>query len=169
MKKIFKGNKMKKIICVGLCLFTTAVMASSNVVKLVVPFSAGGATDQLARAIVPYLSEGLKKTIIIENKPGASGAIGTASVVNNSSPDDTVLVINNLPLVTNPIINKGARYDMSQLVPLIKFGYIPSVLAVSSRGPIKNIEQWKSLDSSKVLMGGSAGIMTLSHLYLENL
>ena len=143
-------------------------MASSTVIKIVVPFSPGGVADLVARQIGQFLSTKLKQPFIIENRPGAGGSIG-ATEVANSDPDEVVLLVASVAVITNNIGTTDIKYDESKLIPVINFGRTPTVLVTSNQYPVKNIQQWRRIDPTTPIMAGSAGTMTLSHLSLENL
>jgi len=92
----------------------------SRTVTLVVPFSAGTGIDILARAIGPKLSERWKQPVVVENKPGASGNIGTDFVAKAAPDGHTLMVTVNTYTIT-PALFKGLPYDpVSDLAPLSK-------------------------------------------------
>src|SRR5262249_48632855 len=79
-------------------------------VRLVVPFPPGGSVDVVARALTPKLTERLGQQVVIENRSGASGIIGTEAVAR-SAPDGYTLLINTIPLVTNTYLYSKVPYD----------------------------------------------------------
>jgi tripartite-type tricarboxylate transporter receptor subunit TctC len=80
------------VIALLLTLTAAATAAQSNVTRIIVPFAAGGVQDILARAISPELGAALRRSIIVENRPGAGGTIGTASVAK-AAPDGRTLIL----------------------------------------------------------------------------
>ena len=85
----------------------------SRPVKLIVPYPPGGGTDVLARLTAQKLTERLGQPIVVENRTGASGNIGTESVVK-SAPDGYTLLFNNETLVTGPNVSKKCRINAAR-------------------------------------------------------
>lgn len=112
-------------------------------VRLVVPFAAGGATDIVARLISEALGRELAQPVIVENRPGAGGAVG-AGYVSKAAPDGTTLGLATVStMATNPAINPKNPYDpVSGFTPLITLATVPVVLAVHpGRLPVQNLEE----------------------------
>ena len=115
------GAAASTILVCGLALVTHAVAQAtypSKPVRVVVAFTAGGTTDILARAITQQMSEKLKQSFIIDNKPGAGGNIGTEFVVR-APPDGYTLIVDSVgPIAVNQTLYKNLSYDpLSDLVP----------------------------------------------------
>lgn len=109
-------------------------------VTLVVPFPAGGSTDQVARAVAPRLGERLGQSFVVENKAGATGTIG-AAFAQRAAPDGQTFLVTSLgPLVIVPHLIKNLPYD-----PLKDFDLItvavqsPNVLVVPATSPLKSV------------------------------
>ncbi len=128
-------------LCIGLA--TLAAHAQSwpdKTVTLVVPFPPGGSTDQVARAMVPLLTNSLKQSFLVENKPGATGTIGATFVKRAPADGYTFLVSSLGPLSITPHLIKGMQYD-----PLKDFDLItvavqsPNVLIVPTNSPYKSV------------------------------
>jgi len=100
-------------------------------IKFIVPFSAGGANDLMARAAAEGASKVLGQTIVVENKPGAGGSLGTV-FVSKSAPDGYTFLISAAGVVSNNMIKKTTNYKDSDLVPVVMIGVAPSVIVVSS-------------------------------------
>jgi tripartite-type tricarboxylate transporter receptor subunit TctC len=84
------------------CVATMAQPYPNRAITLIVPFPPGGSTDQMARAIAPKMKDVLNQSIIIDNKPGATGTVG-AGFVKRASPDGYTLLVTSLgPLVIVP-------------------------------------------------------------------
>ena len=154
---------MKKIIlCIALLLSQLA-SAETDTVKIVVPFTPGGPTDIIARAIQHALQEKMNKTIVVESRPGAASTIGTAYVAN-SDPKETVLLVSASTTYINLLIKKSTGYNSNQLAPLVYLGNAPFVLLVSPKLGVKNFGEFKKLDLSRPLNYGSGGVGTTSYL-----
>jgi hypothetical protein len=113
----------------------------SKPVRVVVAFTAGGTTDILARAVSQKLSESLKQSFVIENKPGAGGNLGTEFVVR-SPPDGYTLIVNSVgPMAVNKTLFKSLPYDpLVDLVPVVQIADVPNVLVVHPELPAKTLE-----------------------------
>ncbi len=121
---------------------TTAQVASDRPVRLVVPFAAGGATDIVARAVSDVLARELGQPVIVENRPGAGGAVG-ANFVSKASPDASVLGLATVStMATNPAINPKNPYDpVTGFTPVITLATVPVVLAVNAaRLPVNSLD-----------------------------
>lgn len=121
--------------CAAVLLATGAAAQDrypSQPIRLVVPYAAGGGGDALARALGPKLSEALKQPVVIENKPGASGLIGTDAVIK-AQPDGHTVLLHTLPMVMVPAMFDKPPYDaVRDLVPVVELIYTPLWLAVST-------------------------------------
>src|SRR5262245_22439856 len=108
--------------------------------KIVVPYPPAGSTDVIARLVQPELQRRLGTTIIIENRPGASGAIGTAAVAR-SAPDGSnwLMVFDNHG--ANPYVMPNLPYDTEKdLDPVLLVGTAPYVLSTHPSKPFKTID-----------------------------
>jgi tripartite-type tricarboxylate transporter receptor subunit TctC len=136
-------------------------------VRIVVAFTAGGTTDILARSIGQQLSERLKQSFVIDNKPGAGGNIGTEIVVR-SPPDGYTLIMNSVgPIAVNPTLYKTLSYNpLTDLIPIVQIANVPNVLVVHPSLGVRNFEEliaYAKANPGK-LNYGSTGIGTSSHL-----
>lgn len=107
------------IVLSGLAPGLSAAQSFKAPVKIVVPQAPGGGTDIVARLLIPGLSRELGQTVIVENRPGASGQVGT-QLVRNAPPDgSTILFAVDHSLIIVPLIVPGVRYDVTtDFVPL---------------------------------------------------
>ena len=112
-------------------------------VKLIVPFPAGSATDQVARLTGQQLQEALKRPFVVENKPGAQGAIA-AEFVAKSAPDGyTLLVTTNTPQAANVSLFKKLSYDpVKDFAPVARLGTTSFMLMVKPEFPAKNLKEF---------------------------
>ncbi len=152
------------------------VMALTNVsaqewptkpIRFIVPFSAGGANDLMARAAAEGASKELGYPVIIENKPGAGGNLGSAFVAK-SAPDGYTFLISAAGVITNSMIKKVNPYKDSDLVPVVMIGLSPSVIVVSSTSPYNNLREF--VDASKKGQGfnfATAGTGSTPHFVAE--
>ena len=115
----------------------------SKAVKLVVPFPAGSATDQVARLAGQQLQEALKQPFVVENKPGAQGAIA-AEFVAKSAPDGyTLLVTTNTPQAANVSLFKKLPYDpVKDFEPVVRLSTTSFMLMVKPDFPAKTLKEF---------------------------
>jgi tripartite-type tricarboxylate transporter receptor subunit TctC len=108
-------------------------------VTLVVPFPAGGSTDTIARALGPKLNASLGQAFVVDNKPGATGAIGAAQV-KRAPPDGYTLLVGSIGVyATNPFLQKSLPYDPAKDFDLLTVAVrAPNVLVVNPSVPAKN-------------------------------
>ena len=135
-------------------------------VRLVVPFSAGGSTDFNARAIQDKISALLGQQLVIDNRAGASGQIGTR-IVKGSEPDGYTLLLHTVAFLTSPIIYDDPGYDPFKdfkLVALIS--KIPTAISVNPSVPAKSVKELLALAKSSPgkINYASSGVGTNSHL-----
>jgi len=108
--------------------------------KIVVPYSPGGGTDILARAIAQQLGENLHRTVIVENRVGANGVIGAAYVAK-APPDGLTMLLVPAGYAANPAMYKSLPYDQSKdLMPLSLLASGPLVLVVHPSLDVKSVQ-----------------------------
>lgn len=115
---------------------------SRDTVRIVVPFAAGGPTDFMARQLSIPLARYLGKTVLVDNRPGASGNIGTQHVAD-SRPDGLTLVHTTAAMqAINPMMYPDAGYDpVADLVPIAITGALPNILVVHPNSGINTVKQ----------------------------
>lgn len=146
----------------------------SKPLRIVVPYAAGGSTDQLARAIQPFMSSYLKQPVIVENKVGAVGAIGTDFVAKSAADGYTLVFGNSGPNAVLPLLRKLPYDSLTDLRPISTVAITPMILAIAADSPAKNLKEF--IAAAKQSAGqwnfGSVGNGSLSHLtgeYFNNL
>ncbi|WP_038201683.1 MULTISPECIES: tripartite tricarboxylate transporter substrate binding protein [Comamonadaceae] len=137
-------------------------------VTLVVPFTPGGSNDALARAVGQKLGEYWKQPVIVDNRPGAGGNVGTKQAARAAADGYTLLVVAN-NFVTNPFLYPDGRagYDpVKEFVPITQLGRVPFVLVVHPGVAAKSTQELIALAKSQPgkLSYGSAGVGTPHHL-----
>src|SRR5258706_856881 len=159
-------------------LFMLALGAASPVIadwnatrplKLVVPFAPGGQPDLVARSLAEPLSKALGQPVVVENRPGAGGNIGTEAVARAAPDGYTLLLGTNGPLVVNPALTK-TRYDpLTELAAVTLIGTSPSLIAVRSDSNIRSIADLVSVAKARPagLNFGSVGVGSVSQLSME--
>ncbi|MDE5442369.1 tripartite tricarboxylate transporter substrate binding protein [Bradyrhizobium sp. CSA207] len=143
----------------------------SRQIRMICSYPAGGQTDLLARAFGEFISKQVGKTVVIENKPGASGAIGTAEVARAEPDGQTVLCSISTTYIMNRVVMKNPGYDMDKDLALVSV--IPGaglLLVANPKTGIKTLEDFVAFarKSGKVNFGtysaGSAPHMTINEL-----
>ncbi len=138
----------------------------SKPIRIVVPYPAGGTTDQLARAIAQPLQELLGQSVIIDNKAGAGGTVGTDAVAK-AAPDGYTLVFGNSgPNAISSLVRK-LPYDVRQdFRPLSTVVIVPMILAVAADSPHKSLKDFITWGRNQgtALNYGSTGNGSSSHL-----
>src|SRR3954466_11704761 len=111
-------------------------------VTLVVPFSAGGGTDIVARLIAEKLRDPLKVNVLVENKPGASAQIGNRYVID-SAPDGYTLLVGTTSLINGPALFPKLPYDAAkQLRAVVSLADLPIFLSISTKHPEKTMREF---------------------------
>jgi tripartite-type tricarboxylate transporter receptor subunit TctC len=177
-KLVRREDKMpRSAIAAALCLaLATALPAvaqpfPSKPVRLIVAYAPGGTGDVVARVIADQLGRALGQTVVVENRAGASGAIGTQSVVSAAPDGHTLLVGQTAEIVVNQYWIKGLTYDPKDLAPVALATVVPLALAVPGKAPYASMaEMLRAIQSSnKPLSFASAGTGTPGHLAGEYL
>jgi tripartite-type tricarboxylate transporter receptor subunit TctC len=139
-------------------------------VRIIAPFPAGGAADILARVVAQRLTEQLGQTAIVENRPGAAGAIGSELVAKAPPDGYTLLVGVTASHGINPALQKLSYDAIKDFAPISLLATIPHVLVVHPSIPAKNLQEFIKLAKARPGMTfGSAGAGTPHHLAGEML
>lgn len=150
--------------------FSNAQVASDKPIRLVVPFSAGGPTDVLARVLAPKLSSALKRTVIVDNRVGATGAIGATYVAKAAPDGDTLLLGTSSIMAASPNLSANLPYDpVNDFVPISLVATIENILVVHPSVPAKSVKELIAYAKAnpKKLSYASSGIGSTYHLGAE--
>jgi tripartite-type tricarboxylate transporter receptor subunit TctC len=160
------------LLCAGAAQHSASAQTwPDHPIRFIVPFSAGGANDLIARAAAEGVSKRLGQPIIIENKPGA-GAIVGADYVAKAKPDGYTFLIGAVGVVTNSFLNKAMPYSDSDLVPIGMIAVAPSVIVVHPSIPANNLKEFVAYAKSKGAEGvtfSTAGSGSTPHFVSEML
>jgi len=140
--------------------------------RLVVPYGAGNQADQVARLLAEYLSQGWGRSVIVDNRPGAGGALGTAQLVRAPADGYTLGVIALAALAVTPHLTKPPPYDpLRDLTPIAGITASRSFLVVRADLPARTFAELIALARArppdKPLLYYSAGSGTIPHLNVE--
>lgn len=181
-KQIFTTQKretfMKKAMLAVLLLSAATAWAQTNElppqpINIVVGYAAGGSSDTVARIVGKALSERLGRSVIVTNKPGASGTTAAAEV-GRAKPDSNTFLMFTTPMLLAKHVYKGIRLDVSRdLEPIAMVYDLPNVVAVNSeRSPeVKNLQNLMDLARKKPggISFGSGGAGSIGQLAIEDL
>ncbi len=140
-------------------------------IRLVVPLAAGGPSDHMARTLSQKLSEGIKQTVIVDNRPGASGVIGT-DIVAKSAPDGYTLLLAQTAVAANASLFSKLPYDtLRDLEAISQLTSAPYLLAVHPSLPVNSLQQLIAFAKARPgqLNHASGGAGTGPHLAMEML
>ncbi|NMM78106.1 hypothetical protein B2J88_43660 [Rhodococcus sp. SRB_17] len=146
MKKQMNGLKAAAGVVAALWGGLAIAQASypTKPIKIIVPFAAAGSTDILARTLANALSRELGQSVVVDNRPGASGNIG-AEAVAKASPDGYTLLYTSTNLTANPA-QMSVPYDVTRdFAPISRIAFMPLVLIKSSQVPTQSVQELVSV------------------------
>ena len=139
---------------------------ASRPLKIIVPYAPGGTTDQVARLLQKPLSEVLQQPVVVENKAGAAGTIGTEQV-SRAAPDGNTLVFGNpAPNAFIPALRKTGYDPVTDLRPISTVAVMPMLLVVPTASGIQTFKDFmqRARAPGAALNYGSSGVGSLAHL-----
>jgi tripartite-type tricarboxylate transporter receptor subunit TctC len=135
-------------------------------IRIISPFPPGGSVDTVARLLANDLAKPLGQQIVVDNRSGASGTIGS-ELAKNAPPDGYTLLLNTLPFVTNQFLYSKVPYDViADFTPISLISSSPNVLTVHPSLPVKSVKDLIALAKAQPgkLNYGSAGVATNPHI-----
>jgi tripartite-type tricarboxylate transporter receptor subunit TctC len=171
-------REKRKMIRAGIFLVAALVLTSpavraqsypSRQITLIVPFAAGGSNDVVGRAIGKKLSEAWGQPVVVENRPGAGGMIGTSAVAA-ASPDGYTLLLVSSTFTINPAIKKNMPFDtIKDFTPVAFIARSPLLLVASNTLPVKSASEMLDLARSKPgqITYASAGLGSINQIAAE--
>lgn len=136
---------------------------------IVVGFPPGSTTDLVARLMQPKLAEALGQTVVVENRPGASGNVA-AQQVKRSAPDGYTLFLTSVAYAVNPTLYSNPGYDpFTDFMPVILGPSTPNIITVNPSVPAKNLQELIALAKKEKLSYASSGTGTTTHLSVERI
>src|SRR5262245_52926446 len=165
---------MPKQIMLGALLLSTAAVAAAQSaaqtyphrpIRFIVPYVAGGAGDIFARVIGQKLGDAFHQQVVIDNRPGANGIIGTDMVAKAPPDGHTIVMANSAPFVLNPSLYKKLPYDaVKDFAPVSQGTYYGYVLIVHPSVPAKSVQELIALAKTRAMSYGSTGAGGANHL-----
>ena len=159
----------------ALCVSAMSAAQTTNTypnqaIRMVVPYPPGGPTDITARVVAAEMSKTIGQSVVIDNRPGASGMIGS-EMVTKATPDGYTLLANASIHVINPSVYPDMRFDaIKDFTPITQLAQVPLVLVVPANSPIKSVKdlvEYAKANPGKVNFG-SAGSASAQHLAGES-
>ena len=145
---------------------STLAQYPNRPIKLIVPFPPAGATDMVGRIVAQKLGERLGQSVVVENKPGAGGSIGS-DIIAKSAPDGyTLLMATSSTHSIGPSLQKLPYDPIKDFAAITHVANVPNVLVVSPTLPVKDVKEFVALAKSKPgqLNFASSGVGTIVHL-----
>jgi tripartite-type tricarboxylate transporter receptor subunit TctC len=150
-----------------LCAPAVAQQWPTKAIRAVVPLTAGSAVDIVPRIVFEQVATQLGQSIVVENRTGASGTIGTRSVAT-APPDGYTLLAHSSAVVVSPFTVANAHYDpIRDFVPVAPLANLPNVLVVAPSQNIHTVQEFVANAKKKRITYGSAGIGTPVYLAME--
>lgn len=168
----FNFSRRSALLAALMALVSGASMANnwpleSRPVKILVPWPAGGATDQVARMLAQPLSQALGVPVVVENKGGAGGVLGTQQFVKEKADGHTILLATSSTNAAAPHLYARLGFDpMKDFTPVVSLCEIPNVMVVPAKSPwtsLKDVVAASKKEPGKYTYG-SAGIGGSQHL-----
>ena len=139
-------------------------------IKIIVPFSAAGGTDITARLLGEQLRAALGQPVVVDNRPGNAGMIGTRAVAKGAAPDGYTLLVASGEMAVNPHLYKVMPYDWEkELAPITNLVTVPSVIVVNADVQARNVQELIAYAKAnpKTVSYGSTGAGGMTHLGME--
>lgn len=157
------------VVCLGLFLATSSAWSQdypNKPIRVIVATAPGGVVDITARLFGQSLTERLGQPIVVENKPGANGAIGSEFVARSAPDGYTIQMGMSAAHVMNPLLRKDLSYSMKDFAPITLVARFPLVIVVPSASPAKTLQEFVELSrkNKAALSYSSAGTGSTPHL-----
>jgi tripartite-type tricarboxylate transporter receptor subunit TctC len=166
MARLVVGVVVAALVACGAISLVWAQVFPNKTIRIIVPFTPGGANDVVAREIASGLQARLKETAVVENKPGGGGSIGY-SYVAQSPPDGHLLLIAPASFTIGPHLSRNPVYDpVADFAPINLVADVPFVMVVPASLPARTVQDFVALakTSPNKLSFGSVGVGTPQHL-----
>jgi tripartite-type tricarboxylate transporter receptor subunit TctC len=168
------GKGVRPLLFTLLALACTCASAQgypSKPVRLVVPFTPGGSTDIVARLITQKLSDFWGQQFVIDNRPGAGGAIGAETVAKATPDGYTIMLTNPGPALHTVLLRKKPTYALADFAPIAYVGYTPNIIVANPRVPAANLKELIALARASPgrINWASPGMGSNPHVALEML
>jgi tripartite-type tricarboxylate transporter receptor subunit TctC len=157
------------LLCTSLLAGSGTALAAdpwpSKTIRIIVPYAPGGIGDIVARMIQPVLQDQLKQSVIVENKPGASGSLGTEYVARSAPDGYTLLLALAAPQTLNQYIYKTGYDGVKDFAPITLINTNPMVLMVHPSLPVRTVDElvrYAKVNPGKLSFGGAGGLTSFA-------
>jgi tripartite-type tricarboxylate transporter receptor subunit TctC len=173
--------RMQACVCFVSAIFSVLAVGGASAqgypsrpMRMIVPFPPGGSTDTYARILGPRLAASVGQQVVIDNRPGAGGALGAELAAKAPADGYTIWLGQTANLAIGPVLRGNSQYDpVRDFAPLTLVQRAPSVLVVSAGSPVKSLQDLIAMakKNPQGVIYGSAGVGTTGHLngHLVNL
>jgi len=156
------------------CLFIGAAAAQpsypTRAIKLIVPFAAGGSTDLIARVVAEQMRKEMGQPVIVENRGGAAGALGTEEVAKSTPDGYTLAVATVSTMIVYLASQEKPNYTLESFVPITNMASMPNILTASPAIPAKDVKEFIAL--AKANPGkytyATSGVGSINHMLGES-
>ena len=139
------GIRIACIVALSLAIASPSISLAQNYpnrpIRMIVPFSPGGAADTPGRMLMQKVSEALGQQVVFDNRPGAGGTIGAEAVAKAAPDGYTLLLISNTHLISASLYKNLAYDAVTDFAPVLQFGDAPNVLVVNPSLPAKSVQE----------------------------
>ncbi len=171
-KRLFTTSAVALLVAAafgGVSAYAQTADYPNKVIKIIVPFTAGSATDIMARIVGERLTASMGQPVVVENRPGAGGTLGAAQVAK-SEPDGYTLLVVSTGHVVNPALYGSLPYDtVADFAGVTPLAALPNMLVVASNSPFKTMGELIAAAKAKPnqLNYASAGVGSATHVNAE--
>jgi tripartite-type tricarboxylate transporter receptor subunit TctC len=169
---LFKNKYLRIIFGKGLLACAVCALAQpypTRPIRLVVPQSAGGSTDLVARPLAQRVADALKTAVVVDNRPGAGSTIGT-DIVAKAPPDGYTLLAVAASFTMSPSLYQKLPFDpVNDFAPISMLSSLPNILVVHSSQPVKSVKELLAYAKAQPgkLNYSSSGVATGTHMSME--
>ena len=168
-RRRFIGGATAAAVTIAAPRLSFAQAYPSRPVRVIIPFTPGGAPDVLLRLVAQKLSEKWGQGVVVENRAGGNTLTGTVAVTKGTADGYTLLLTGDQTFVLNPLLYPALPYSMKELDPVILMASIPHMLAVSHKVPASNVKELIALAKQKpdTMTYGTTGPGTIQRIATE--
>ncbi|WP_051237637.1 Bug family tripartite tricarboxylate transporter substrate binding protein [Ottowia thiooxydans] len=150
----------------GVAMTGFTAVADESPIRVILPFAAGSGTDNIARPLLDEVTKATKQVFVIDNRPGASGAIAAQAVAQAAPDGRTFMVTTNTTHTINPVLFKKLPYDpVKDFSPVAMVSTSPYLLMVRKDMPVSNVKElmdWIKLNPGKASYGWGAAVSQMA-------
>ena len=163
-------KRVLALVACGVAIGALAQSYPTRSIKLIVPFSAGGSTDIIARLAADQLRKELGQAVVVENVGGAAGALGTMQVMNATPDGYTLLIATVSTMIVYPAAHPRPQYTLESFVPITNIASMPNVVTVTPSFPAKDLKEFIAVLKANPdkYSYATSGIGSINHMLGES-